>query len=359
MFDMNFATSVPGWILATAKILLRSLGKANYDMLVIEIGTDYPGELQSFAWLRPDVGVLTAIAPEHMEQFKTIEAVAKEELSIVGFCKRMVLNGNMVDRKFLVTKDVDWRETLQQAVWYGDDKAYGAINYRIEGTQVLADCFINGQRLDAVALQVLGKHSLDALAAAAAVGVQCDMQIQQVKDGIQAVEPVKGRMQRLNGINDAVIIDDSYNASPDAVKAALDVLGQFDVPQRIAVLGMMNEMGDYSPQAHREVGAYCDPSKLDLVVTIGADANEYLAAAAKERGCRVECFTSPYDAGAFVKQQLIRGAALLFKGSQNGVFAEEAIKSVLADPEDVRRLVRQSEFWMARKRQQFGGNTES
>ena len=328
-------------------------------MLVVEIGTDYPGELQTFAWLRPDIGVLTAIVPEHMDKFKTIEAVAKEELGVVGFCRRMVLNSSMIDKKFLVTEDVDWRDKLKGATWYGGNEAYGAIHYRVVGMQAVADCFINGQRLDGVVLQVLGLHSLDALAAAAAVGMQCGMQIQQVKAGMQAVQPVKGRMQRLNGIDGAIIIDDSYNSSPSATKAALDVLGQFDVPQRIAVLGMMNEMGDYSAQAHREVGNYCDPSKLDLVVTIGADANEYLAAEAEKKGCRVERFTSPYDAGAYVKQQLKPHAAILFKGSQNGVFVEEAIKPILTSVDDAQKLVRQSEFWMARKRLQFGDSIES
>jgi UDP-N-acetylmuramoyl-tripeptide--D-alanyl-D-alanine ligase len=132
------------------------------------------------------------------------------------------------------------------------------------------------------------------------------------------------------------------------------VLYQFEVPQRIAVLGMMNEMGDYSPEAHRQVGAYCDPSKLEVVVTVGADANEYLAAVAEARGCQVERCASPYEAGTYVKSLLKPGAVLLFKGSQNRGFIEEAIKSVLANPTDADHLVRQSDYWMSRKRVQFG-----
>lgn len=348
MFDMNFATSLPGWFWTVAKVLVRSLGKADYEVLVIEIGTDHPGELRSFAFLRPEIGVLTAIAPEHMEYFKTIEAVAEEELSIAGFCDQLIFNANAVGRKF-VPADI-----AKQAVWYGKATGFEADNYRIAHNTSTADFRLAGRQVKGVGLQVLGEHSLDALLAAAAVASRLGLDSDEIAAGLKAVNPVKGRMQRLQGAQDSIIIDDSYNASPEACKAALDVLGQFEAPQRIAVLGMMNEMGGYSAQAHREVGRYCDPAGLDLVVTIGTDANEYLAAAAEARGCRVERFANPYEAGASVKRQLKPGAAVLFKGSQNAVFAEEAIKPLLADPADEARLVRQSAFWMERKRRQFG-----
>ena len=348
LFDMQFATSFLGWTWATVQMLLKSLGTAPYEVVVIEIGTDFPGELQTFAWLKPELGVLTAIAPEHMEQFKTIEAVAKEELSITEFCRELVFNANRVDRQFVPA------EVAEQAMWYGQGTDFRAAHYKVVGTTVRADFTLGKQQLKNLELQVLGEHSLDALTAAATVASRYGLSEAAIKTGLQAITAVRGRMQRLAGVDDATIIDDSYNASPQACKAALDVLYQFEVPQRIAVLGMMNEMGEYSEQAHREVGDYCNPKKLDWVVTIGADANKYLADAAKRHGCQVRSFDSPYQAGNFVKQQLKSGAAVLFKGSQNGVFAEEAIKAVLADPADQVKLVRQSDFWMQRKRQQFG-----
>ena len=104
---------------------------------------------------------------------------------------------------------------------------------------------------------------------------------------------------------------------------------------------------------HSEVGSYCDSSKLDMVVTIGDQARKYLAPAAQKNGCHVKTFTSPYDAGQFVKQQLKTGAVVLAKGSQNGVFAEEALKGLLAEPKDASRLVRQSNYWLGVKSDQF------
>lgn len=347
MFDLEFATSTLGWVKQCTRILAKSLGRSPYEVLVIEIGTDHPGDLQQFAWLRPDLGVLTAITPEHMESFRTIEAVAKEELAIAGFCRRLLCNANMVDKTLVPA------EIVKRAQWYGAGTDYNSDNYKLHGVVATADFICGAEAIKEVKIRAIGQQSLNALTAAMAVGSVYSLTIAEIVAGLQAYEPVKGRMRLLSGINSATVIDDSYNASPEAVKAALDVLYGLDVPQRIAVLGMMNEMGDYSERAHREVGQYCDPQKLGLVLTVGQDANEYLAAEAEERGCRVERCASPYQAGVYLKEQLQAGAAVLFKGSQNGVFVEEAIKPVLANKADQSQLVRQSGFWLKRKAEQF------
>ena len=108
----------------------------------------------------------------------------------------------------------------------------------------------------------------------------------------------------------------------------------------------MNELGSYAREAHEIVGAYCDPSKLDLVVTVGRDAKRWLAPQAKARGCQVHSFDNPFAAGAFVRKRLKTKAVILVKGSQNGVFTEEVVKLLLAHPADAEKLVRQSKQWM-------------
>ena len=96
-----------------------------------------------------------------------------------------------------------------------------------------------------------------------------------------------------------------------------------------------------------------NPWIIALVVTIGSDAETYLAPAAKKQGCTVKTFASPYEAGNFVASKLKKGAVILAKGSQNRVFAEESLKSLLANPDDSSKLVRQSSYWLQRKRDQF------
>jgi UDP-N-acetylmuramyl pentapeptide synthase len=96
----------------------------------------------------------------------------------------------------------------------------------------------------------------------------------------------------------------------------------------------MNELGNFSEAAHTEIGGLCDPKQLDLLVTIGPDANEFLAKAAESKGCKVERFNNPYKAGEFLKPLVKEDAVILVKGSQNKVFAEEAIKSLLKNHKD-------------------------
>ena len=232
-------------------------------------------------------------------------------------------------------------------------------DYRITNTtqrdflgQRLTIELASGQKIEAE-VAALGKQGAKLVLAAAAAAHQIGIAPKDIVKGLQQITPVPGRMQILSGIKSSVLIDDTYNASPLAVKAALDVLYNANMRQRIAILGTMNEMGEGSAHMHEEIGEYCDPTKLDVVVTIGDQAALYLAHAAAQKGCKVVSFLNPYEAGEWVKDNLKDKAVVLAKGSQNGVFAEEALKALLARPADAKKLVRQSDYWMNVKKQQF------
>lgn len=134
---------------------------------------------------------------------------------------------------------------------------------------------------------------------------------------------------------------------------ALDVLKRQIGSQKIAILGSMNELGSVSEAEHSNIGKMCKPKDIDLLVTIGKEASKYLAPAAESNGCVVNAFLNPYEAGVFIKSQIKSKAVILAKGSQNGVFAEEALKSLLKNEHDQKKLVRQSDYWLNQKRQQF------
>jgi UDP-N-acetylmuramoyl-tripeptide--D-alanyl-D-alanine ligase len=205
--------------------------------------------------------------------------------------------------------------------------------------------------IDLEAKTTAEQYSLLAAATVASkMGVQSDI----IKASLATIQPFAGRMQKLQGIHGSIIVDDSYNSSPEAVKLALNSLYEMKAPQKIAVLGNMNELGDYSKGAHEEIGKLCDPKQLELVVTIGPDANEYLAPTAQANGCQVQKFDSPYKAGEYIRPLVKKNAAILVKGSQNRVFAEETIKSLLANPADSQKLVRQSPAWLKKKNKAFG-----
>ena len=344
--------SVKAWRLVLRAMNLRIKQPKDVDIIVQELGTDAPGDVAWFSrYLTPAVAVVTAVSPEHMQFFADMTAVAQEELSVANFSKMLIINRDDIDSQFA------------QLVQNTNIHTYGLTEpseYRLTADQTTSVAprrvYLSGPEWPQLEAQttLVGDHSLKPVIAAACVGARLGVTPEQIVAGVQSMQPVAGRMQPLEGIENSLIIDDSYNASPLAVEAALRTLYDIESSQRIAVIGSMNELGEYSRKAHELVGSLCDYEKLEWVVTIGEEAEKYLAPAAKQQGCQVRSFRSPYQAGGFVNSVLRPdGAVVLFKGSQNGVFAEEAIKVILKNPTDEEKLVRQSEAWMKKKQEQF------
>lgn len=335
-------------IFAWLRILLRNRRCLRqpypYDVAVLELGIDAPDQMKHFSYLQPDFVVVTGVSAEHLEFLKSLDVVASEELLALTFSKQAVLNIDDIPAQYLPD---------QEYVSFGLSK--GDYHLLKRSTRDLAgqdlELRLADDRTLKVGVQLIGDQGAKAVLAAAAVSDLLGVSEAALISGLEHVTAVPGRMQILPGVNSTTVIDDTYNASPVAVKAALDVLYSVDAPQRIAILGSMNEMGNDSPAMHQEVGAYCDPAKLDLVVTIGQDAGQYLGSAAEKRGCQVQRFDHPLAAGQYVAAQVQSGAVILAKGSQNKVFAEEALVPLLANPADKSKLVRQSAYWQHRKAQ--------
>lgn len=340
-----------GWARVFISSEQQIRGNYPYTAVVVEVGAGAPGTFKEVgAYLRADYGVLTAVAPEHMENFHNLDRVAKEELQIADIADTVLVDQDAVNKKYL--------ERLGQMT---DPLTYGqgvsdcrytpkqlTDNLRRQVTFTLKD-----NRSFMVNTALIGKQGLPGLAAAVLLADILELTKEEITRGLRKVQPFAGRMQLLKGMNGSLIIDDTYNASPEAVRAALDTLYELKAPQKIAILGQMNELGKHSKKLHTEIGEYCDPKQLELVVTIGDDANKYLAPAAAKRGCKIMRCPSPQHAADVVGITLKKGGIVLAKGSQNSVFAEEAIKELLADPDDSKKLVRQSRSWLRLKERQF------
>jgi len=325
-------------------------GKFPYDVVVVELGTDAPGDIAHFKkLLHPKITVVTAVAEEHMQFFKTIEAVAKEELGVSQYSDKLVINIDDVDQQY-ISKYID---ADKPTLTYG----FGAADYQITAKPDAKGYLVTIELEDgstiATKTSSIAEQNLKSVAAAVAVADILGMSEQNIKKGVSNITAIPGRMQALRGINNSIIIDDSYNSSPLAAEAALKTIYGLHVNQRVAVLGSMNELGEYSREGHERVGKYCDSKKLDLIITIGNEANKYLAPAAEASGCKVIKTSSPYQAAQIVKENLQPRSLILVKGSQNGVFSEEAVKMLLANRKDSKKLVRQNSFWIKKKHQQF------
>lgn len=326
-------------------------GEFDYDVVVVELGTDQPGDIAAFeSVLQPTITVVSAISEEHMEFFADVDAVAAEELAIAKFCQTLVINIDDIAPEY-INKYIPNNATVHSYGFnHSDYKIYAKRNHHHQFTVSIG---LAGKSTVTTEVSMAATHSLKTVAAAAAVADLLGMPIDAIKRGIALITPAPGRMQLLSGIKDSLIIDDTYNSSPLAASAAIKTLYEMQAPQHIAVLGMMNELGQHSKQAHQQIGKLCDPNQLDLVITIGTDANSFLADAAEQNGCKVLRADSPYHAAKLVSDHLQPSAIILVKGSQNGVFAEETVKLLLSDSDDKERLVRQNKFWLDKKRSQF------
>lgn len=343
--------SIIAWLKVFRAARLRIRQEADVDVIVQELGADKPGDIARFGqYLRPDIAVVTAVTPEHMEFFQTMEAVAQEELSAANFSKLALINRYDIEEKYaqyLTNANVDTYGTTATAE-YRFEVADFTVKDGYAGRMIGPE-FSEG--IPTVAT-VYGEHSLRPVAAGAAVAAKLGLDANAIAAGIDAIRPVPGRMNMLRGINGIHILDDTYNSSPAAALAALQALYSLEAPQRIAIIGSMNELGATSADEHRNVGEKCDPSLLSWVITIGDDANNYLAPAAKHRGCQVKTFQSAIDAGAFARSVIEFNAAILVKGSQNNIYAEEAVK-VLCDMTEDLKLVRQEPEWIEKKKKFF------
>ena len=337
-----------GW----ARVLIASerqiRGQYPYLAVVVEVGAGEPGTFDELEhYFRADYGVLTAITPEHMENFKDLDHVAHEELKLSDIAETILVDTDFVDKKY--------RNELADPLTYGQgisDCRYSPRPLSKNNKRPVVFTLKSGGSFN-IETDIIGKQGLPAMAAAVLLANQLELTSTEISRGLKKIQPFTGRMRLLDGINDSQLIDDTYNASPEAMKAALDTLYEIQGTQKIAILGQMNELGKHSKKLHTEIGEYCNPKQLALVVTIGDDANKYLASAAEKKGCKIMRCPSPYHAADVVRITLKKGAIVLAKGSQNGVFAEETLKELLANPEDASKLVRQSDYWMRRKQDNF------
>lgn len=341
------------WLGVFRTIKQRIKQSADVDVVVQELSIDGEGDMTHYStYLRPYMAVVSGVTPEHMEHLKTIDTVAREELQVVNFSEHALINRDDIQGRFAE------HITNPNISTYGSTEA---AEYTVEiedftlerGYKLLYSApELQNQPLSLEA-HLVGNHSLHAITAAATVALRLGIAPELIVRGVTAIQPVPGRMNLLRGLQQSHIIDDTYNSSPVDAIAAIETLYGIDAPQRILLLGDMNELGMVSATEHEKLGQLCDPSLLSWVITVGQQSEAYLAPAARGRGCQVKSFRSALDAGAFVHSVLEPSAVVLAKGSRDGIYLEEAVKILLHETHEDHELVRQSEDWRSRKRAYF------
>lgn len=241
---------------------------AEHDFAVVEMGASAIGEIRYLCSLaRPQVTMINNVMPAHIAGFGSIEGVAQAKGEIyedLTATNTAVIN---IDDKF----SSQWLENLT------------AQSIRVSLNNTQADCYaekinpstdsvifdlVIGDKKITVTINVPGEHSVRNALMSAAMAHSVGASLENIKEGLESFSPVSGRMSRHQGINQSLIIDDSYNANPGSVRVAMDVLAARN-GKRIFVLGDLAELGDDAAELHAQLGLYAREHNIDHFFTLG------------------------------------------------------------------------------------------
>jgi UDP-N-acetylmuramoyl-tripeptide--D-alanyl-D-alanine ligase len=353
----NGEASIMRWIKNIIDGALLVLHPGMYpEVLVLEMGVDRPHDMERFTrWIKPHIVVLTRLpdVPVHVEYFEHPDDVARE--------KRKLVEALLPDGVFVFNQDDERvnkvaQQTFQQSIGYS---RYSVSPFRATDDHILYETgrpvgfsfklqHLNSE-IDLFVMGSLGVQHAYTCAAAAAVASVFGLDLGHIQNAFKEYTTPPGRMRLIPGIKDTCIIDDTYNASPIASEQSLETLGDLrGVKRKIAVLGDMMELGQFSIREHERIGQLAQ-KHADILVTIGVRARGYVKGA-REAGMddrNIFSYDDSMSAARELQTFIQPGDCILVKGSQS-VRAERFVEEIMAEPERAAELlVRQDAFWKA------------
>jgi UDP-N-acetylmuramoyl-tripeptide--D-alanyl-D-alanine ligase len=340
------------WLLIFMKALLMLVYWPYPKILILEMGADKPGDIRYLTRLASCyIGIITAIGkqPVHLEFFRSLEHLAREKAYIISHL--------MPQSWAIVNIDDDTVRTVIEktkaqiiTVGIGNEEAKlkaSNINYSLE-TGLNFKAHYEGNTVPFKLNNMLGTPQVYAALNAIAVGLIFKMNLVDISEALKDYQSPRGRLNILKGIKDTIIIDDSYNSSPLACQQALEILSQVSASGRkIACLGNMEELGENSRRAHREIGRLLVDLRIDLLFAVGEKAKD-IAEAALEKNMNQEnifTFANSDEAKKAVQNELHSGDVVLVKGSQS-TRMERITKELIAEPLRAKELlIRQDKSW--------------
>ena len=354
----NLFKWVKVFVFATNLLLFKD---KNYpEILVLEMGVDREGDMDYLLKIvKPDRAVLTNISHSHLEYFGSIEKIKKEKVKLLQGLKKGGVAIINLDNDF--SKDI--KDNLKNLVIsYGinseadvlardinfvlpengvKNNFYG-INFKLEYKGSVVPVSLSG---------VISISSVYAILSAVSVAISLEFNIIDLINCLKNFKNPTGRMNILPGIKNTIIIDDTYNSSPESSLIALDFLEKIKKTKnsrRIVVLGDMLELGNYSEDGHRLVGEKVAKIGVDEIILVGERARD-IGRGTIDNKFNKELsfhFTNPEDAGLFLQDIISENDVVLIKGSQ-GVRLEKVVKEIMAEPEKAGELlVRQTDEWL-------------
>ena len=306
----------------------------DHQWAVVELGTNNPGEIARLTEIcSPDIGVITNIGPAHLEGLGSLDGVMREKGDLIkglGPNGKAVLNAD--DSRALQLA----RETRHEVLLYGQSKDATIRAEEIkEDGQTISFLLIFGRESIAVQLNTPGRYMISNSLGAAAVGYLLGISAATVKAGLESFKPISGRMNICHLPNGVNMIDDTYNANPESMTAALATLQQMRAGGRkIFVAGNMLELGAQAPELHRQVGAAAAGTHIDRLYASGEHAAALAAGARQEGMPPAETITGSREE---ILENLIGwlqpGDLVLVKGSR-GMAMEKVVEGLMAWAEE-------------------------
>ena len=298
---------------------------AGHRAAVVELGMNHPGEIAYLARLaQPTVALVTNAQRAHLAGMGTLETIATEKGSVF-----MHLTNPGVA---VINADDSW-----SGLWRSQGAGRTVMDFAFDRPACVHGRYVTrglenhlfiasmGEEIE-VLLALPGEHNARNALGAACATLAAGVSLAQVRAGLNAFTGVKGRLQRRDGRHGAMLLDDSYNANPDSVRAGIDVLAA-TVGRKIMVLGDMGEIGDMTGQFHDEVGGYARSQGIDRLLTLG----ESSALAAHNFGAGGEHFKKVEALIAALEAELAAQTTILIKGSRF-MRMERVVEALLADP---------------------------
>jgi UDP-N-acetylmuramoyl-tripeptide--D-alanyl-D-alanine ligase len=324
-------------------ILQKSLFLKKTDVLILEYAIDHPRDMDYLCKIaQPDIAVVTPIAEEHLEFLGDLDTVYDEQTKLF---KHIRPEGNAIipyDKRLM-------KIFIPRRFTYGieDDADFQlkAAEIKITGTNL--NVAMEGQTFT-VQSPLLGIEQNFSVLATLAAGFILNTDLSLCIKAISEYLPAPGRLRPIEGRGGITLIDDSYNASPASVTAALKVLSQVaESHRKVAILGTMNELGSFSESAHQSIGKLL-PKLADIAILIGpySDLTKESAIQAGFKKDYIYSFEKPTQARIAIKKIIKKGDFILIKASQNLMRFENITKSLMKNPDRAKKLlVRQESRW--------------
>ncbi len=328
------------------------------EWLVLEVGGDHPGDIEKIAnWIKPEIVVVTRLSevPVHVEFFESPEQLFEEKAHLIKALKAggtLILNAddkNVLNYKNLTKEKIvlfghssnSDLKSKDYSVVYDENNFPKGITFTVENSEESLPIYLPG---------TLGEHHILPCLAALAVCQSLGEHLSVAGNSFKKHEPTSGRMRIIEGMNESLIIDDTYNSSPIALDEALNTLKDLkNANRKIVVLGDMLELGKYSIDEHKKAGEKIGKF-ADMLVTVGVRAR-FIAEGAVESKMtenKIHQLDNSKEAGEYLKTIIEKGDVVLVKGSQ-GMRMERVVDQIMSHPEDKEKLlVRQDKEWSRR-----------